>query len=97
MAFNCTSCGLCCKNLGRMLRESYIKVPWMRPMVEAFPHKVLEDGSCEMLVDNRCSVYEDRPLMCNIDKMAKHPMPISRLDWYSLNYQGCNTLQMEIR
>ena len=97
MAFHCTSCGQCCKKLGELLEGSR-RIPWMRPMVEAFPHKVLEDGSCEMLVDNRCSVYEDRPLMCNIDRIAKEVrMPIPKIEWYSLNYQGCNKLQVEIR
>jgi len=98
MAFNCTECGECCRKLGSILEQSYTHIPWMRPMVKAFPYKVKEDGSCEMLVDNRCSVYEDRPLMCNIDRMAKEArMPMSKIEWYSMNYQGCNQLQMEIR
>ena len=98
MAFNCTGCGQCCQKVGHILEDSHRNIPWMRSMVEAFPYKVKEDGSCEMLVDNRCSVYEDRPLMCNIDRIAKEAsMPITKLKWYQLNYEGCNKLQMEIR
>jgi len=63
-----------------------------------FPYGVREDGSCEKLENNRCTVYDNRPLLCNVDELAKQQdLPMSKVTWYSMNYQGCNTLQMEIR
>jgi hypothetical protein len=71
----------------------------MEKATREFPYKARADGVCEKLgEDNRCTVYDNRPLLCNIDRMASEPsLPMSKIEWYSMNYQGCNTLQMEIR
>lgn len=36
-----------------------------------FPHKWDESGACEKLVDNKCSIYEDRPLICSVEKVIE--------------------------
>jgi Fe-S-cluster containining protein len=70
----------------------------MEPPIRDFPYKAREDGSCEKLKNNLCSVYEDRPLLCNIDRMADETdIPVSKETWFDLNYKGCEILQMEIR
>jgi Fe-S-cluster containining protein len=70
---------------------------WMQPVVDAFPYQAREDGSCEKLKDNRCTVYFDRPLLCNIDRMADETdMPMNKETWFKMNYIGCKQLQMEI-
>jgi hypothetical protein len=33
-----------------------------------FPYKNI-NGVCEMLSDNKCSIYETRPIVCNTEKM----------------------------
>ena len=48
-------------------------------------------GTCEKLVDGRCSVYETRPLICNIDKMITH-LGIDREQSYRETAQVCNQL-----
>ena len=93
MSFECTSCGLCCKNIEQTVTNSK-QIPWLRPAAMTFPHQAQANGDCEKLVDNRCSVYEDRPLLCNLEQAAKElEMPMSKEQWFDLNYQGCAILQ----
>ena len=95
MSFKCTSCGLCCKGLSTALIGG-AQMDWMKPAVDAFPYKALPDGSCEKLVDNKCSVYENRPLMCNLNQAAKElDMPYTKKEWFDLNYVGCAILIRE--
>ncbi len=94
--FPCTECGLCCKNLKNAL--TWDAPDWMKPAIEAFPYKTLEDGSCEKMVGNRCSVYEDRPLLCNLDKLHDElDVPMSKQEWFDLNVKGCHSLQATAR
>lgn len=53
----CTRCGLCC------MQFSYIDLPE--------EYKKLDDGTgkCIYLVNNMCSIYEVRPLLCNHEKL----------------------------
>ena len=96
MGFECTSCGLCCKQI-RAIKSQPAPFPWMQKAVDEFPHGTRADGSCEKLEDNRCTVYADRPLLCNIDRLADEPdMPVDKETWYEMNYIGCKQLQMEI-
>jgi Fe-S-cluster containining protein len=44
-----------------------------------------------MLKDNRCSVYDDRPLLCNIKKLGELS-GYHETTWYSLNAITCNVL-----
>lgn len=94
--FNCTSCGLCCKNLRNAL--IWDAPEFLRPAIAAFPYKVMPDGSCEKMVGNQCSVYEDRPLLCNIDKTHDElDVPMSKQEWFDLNEKGCDQLQLTAR
>ena len=95
--FNCTSCGLCCKQIGKILKYG-APFDFLEKATKAFPYQAREDGSCEKLdADNKCSVYADRPLLCDISRMGDEPyMPMSKEVWYKMNYAGCEALQMEI-
>ena len=94
--FPCTGCGLCCRNIQNALTWDAPK--WMKPAIAAFPYKVMPDGSCEMMVGNQCSVYEDRPLLCNLERQAEElDMPMNRQEWFDMNVKGCHTLQWKAR
>ena len=54
--FRCTQCGCCCRMVG---------------LLKDFPYKSKADGSCEMLQDNKCLVYETRPSICRVDEQIK--------------------------
>ena len=70
--FPCTQCGLCCKKIGYLLDNKSKLSEHAQFLISKFPYKTLNDGSCEMLTsDNKCSVYDDRPLICNVKLMSK--------------------------
>ncbi len=94
--FPCTECGLCCKNLRNAL--TWDAPDWLKPAIAAFPYKIREDGSCEKMVGNRCSVYEDRPLMCDIERLHEElDTDMSKQEWFDLNVLGCHSLQAGAR
>lgn len=76
--FPCTGCGACC----RMIK-------WVSELVE-FPHEIGEDGVCSKLVDNKCTVYDDRPLICRVDDLIGEG---DKKKWYEINAAACNKLQ----
>jgi len=95
-AFPCTRCGACCRNIGKLLAT-----PVVGPQLEAvmaFPHAVLADGSCSKLGPDGCTVYEDRPLLCNIDAMhARYFAELTRTEFHNLNIAACRQLIREQR
>jgi len=64
--FLCTSCGACCKF--DMVERGAIK--------SGLPLKA--DGSCANLIGNLCSVYDNRPDVCNSDKWVKEQLKTRR-------------------
>lgn len=82
--FSCTKCGACCKKIGLIV-----------------PELAKDDtGVCKYLDPdtNLCLIYENRPLICNIDKAYDEFFKdkITRDEWYKLNYDSCKKLQNEI-
>lgn len=68
-------------------------------MLENFPHKISEDGVCDKLVKNEdgtydCSVYADRPLICNVDNMFFLYRSENKTlkDYYYQTEKACRTL-----
>ena len=55
-----------------------------------------EDGSCVHLDGNECSIYEQRPLICNIDAIReKHYKEMPRNKFYKFTAKCCNSIQEE--
>ena len=54
MLFPCIKCGLCCKLLQHI------------PILSDYD---TGNGVCRYLVNNLCSIYENRPSICNIEEM----------------------------
>lgn len=67
MSFPCTKCGACCRFSVKLFKD-LSRYPEDHPF--HFPYKE-KDGACEMLIDNKCSVYERRPRICSIDEMNR--------------------------
>jgi Fe-S-cluster containining protein len=89
MSFPCTSCGACCRHIDRA--ESIINT---KPEY-SFPYKWDESGRCEMLgEDDKCKVYNDRPTLCNIDKLLD-VSGMSKKKFYAINIKGCHDLMKE--
>lgn len=97
MTFECTGCGHCCRHVDRTLDRKR-NPRWLWPAMDAFPYEVDENGVCEKLVGDECSVYENRPLMCNITEAARQiDMPMTQDEWYRQNTIGCMMLQQEAK
>ncbi len=81
--FPCNHCGWCCQNLQN--HELY---------------KDLDRGNGVCIhfntVDNSCTIYNDRPLICNINAMY-HVMfsTMNYDDYINLNIDACRSAQIE--
>lgn len=80
--FICDKCGLCCEKVG-----------------ELSIYRSLDrgDGIC-MYFDEKtrlCSIYENRPVLCNIDKAYDEFFydTMTRDKYYKMNYESCKKLK----
>lgn len=93
--FPCTQCGLCCRQVGLALQhQDLFTDAGIRAALQAFPYKTDEYGACEKLVDNRCSVYNERPYLCRVDEMAE-VHNIDKDEWYRVSARACNFMILE--
>jgi uncharacterized protein len=80
--FPCTSCGLCCQNI------SHIK---------ELNDYDLGNGICKFFdtLNNNCKIYENRPDICQIDKMyeIKYYKYFIKEKFYIENAKVCNLFQ----
>lgn len=96
--FGCTGCGLCCRYVGKAIENASLMPEPYASELKNFPYKAKKDGSCEMLnEDNKCSVYESRPLLCNIQEMfekykGQGPMPNDKKEYYLQEAKSCNSM-----
>jgi Fe-S-cluster containining protein len=77
--FPCIQCGWCCKTL--------------KDVPEAAE---LDDGNgeCKYLDGNLCSIYNERPLVCNVAKMyeARFKDTMSEAEFVALNLRYCGEI-----
>ena len=93
ISFPCIGCGLCCKKVKSVIDNVGRDYPETHPLY--FPYNFDESGACEKLTaDNKCSIYEDRPILCNVDKLLQ-ALPMSRIDFFNMNIDACNSLMDE--
>ena len=80
--FNCDKCGECCRHLDRL-----------------DTHKELDSGNgvCIYLKNNICSIYENRPIFCNVDEYYELfcKEKISKEEYYHINNQVCKMLKKQ--
>ena len=57
---------------------------------------IKKDGSCGHLVDNECSIYDNRPIVCNVkklgEKVIKSGSKLTLKEWYIYNSKLCNKM-----
>ena len=80
--FPCDSCGLCCRKVA---------------LIKELKHLDRGDGVCIHLEEktNRCMIYENRPLLCNIRRSFQE-IYASMYSWdefVQLNAEGCEKLK----
>ena len=78
--FKCIMCGECCRNLNKS---------------KLYDDLDRGDGVCKYLVDNLCSIYDNRPLLCRVDESyyAFFKGDYSLEEYYNLNYLACKKIQ----
>lgn len=93
MSYPCTKCGACCRKIGvavKAAKELAIKLPnWN--IVSEFPYEINQDDSCSKLINNQCSVYEKRPLICRVDEMSEY-FDLPQDEFYKMNIVACHEL-----
>lgn len=60
-------------------------------MLEKFPYVPNPDGSCPMLRDGQCAIYEQRPMLCNLETIQR-VLDVADPVWFQLNAASCNQL-----
>lgn len=91
--FSCMMCGACCSNLLEWKRES---LPLLRKLLPEYdldiPYENI-NGRCEKLnVSNRCTIYHERPLACNTNRLFRilsEKFSISISELYNLQKISC--------
>lgn len=77
--FPCTQCGACCSNINHL----------------DFLNEYNQNGVCINLQNNKCAIYDSRPLLCKINEAFDtiFSMYMSREEYYLANALACNELQ----
>jgi len=90
---------MCCRNIHYWKKN----LPLMREIIDDesidFPYKDI-NGVCEMLVDNKCSIYETRPIVCNAEEMFKllhNAIGLEVSDFLQYQEISCRKNQLGIR
>lgn len=92
MTFPCTSCGACCRRINIAVKNFYTDDP-NNPLY--FPYSWDENGVCENLTDdNKCKVYNNRPLLCNVEKFGEF-IGVEKDAFFDYNIRACNALMDE--
>ena len=95
--FQCSGCGLCCKKVGKAVKDARAVKPAQRDArtkaVAQFPYKTDASGACSRLdAEGKCTVYDTRPDVCRVDKSFElFGKGQSRERYYEGNAKLCNT------
>lgn len=83
--FKCNKCGACCRSVGQSVLGEEL---------------ALGSGICKYLDQNTnlCTIYDNRPILCNIDKYYHEYLmdSITIEDFYEQNHQACNKLRKNL-
>lgn len=92
MKFNCDGCGLCCKKVKSVIENN---PKFSNPKsIFYFPYGYDENGVCENSLDNKCKVYDNRPLICNVERFADE-LKIDKETFFKQNESYCQELKRE--
>lgn len=89
----CTGCGSCCKRIDKV--DLFLKLVDDPLNDLKFPYTWDSSGRCDKLADdNKCLVYDDRPIVCNMDKLMEF-LKVPKKEFYEINIKNCNTMMDE--
>lgn len=93
--FPCSGCGGCCRLIGKMRANVEACPPELREEIKNFPYATDEEGVCSQLDEkNRCKVYRDRPVLCNINRLflKYYQGKLTLRKFYEQNAAACNEI-----
>lgn len=78
--FPCDKCGECCRQLNKS---------------SAYAMLDRGDGTCKYLKDNLCQIYDQRPIICQVDRCYDlfYKELMTREQFYELNRSVCIKLK----
>lgn len=80
--FKCSICGRCCLNIDKVINQLSEIATIIGSENAHFPYSH-KNGRCENLSNNnRCTIYDDRPIICNTDKLVKIISEKTGADFY---------------
>ena len=91
--FPCTGCGCCCKRIHKV-RASIELLPDQIREDFRFPYKDINNVCEKLTEDNQCSVYENRPLICDFEKIKKY-FDVSDDTFNQMIVPSCNEMMDE--
>ena len=84
LSFPCTMCAGCCRRL-HLADQEILKL-------SGLTHK---DGVCDNLDGVTCTIYETRPLICNIERTHELFPETTKAEYFRRNAEICNTFMKE--
>lgn len=81
MIFPCDKCGICCRHLNL--------IPQLKQLDSG-------NGRCiHLTAHNLCAIYDNRPDICNVNKMYEmvYCKYMSEDEYLNLNLEGCKELK----
>ena len=88
LKFPCTGCGACCRHID-LAEDIIVREDETHPYYFPYTHK---EGVCENLgEDNKCKIYENRPLICRIDDLIEY-FGMDKEKYYQENIKACHKL-----
>lgn len=85
-------CGACCKSI-QVVLDAKGGDGLFQEEVDAFPYAAKEDGSCEKLTEQECSVYHERPDICNIETLRqRHYSDMDHKQYLNMRVASCGVL-----
>ena len=85
--FPCTGCGACCRMI-HLSDDIVEREDTTHPHYFPYTHK---EGICENLEDNKCKIYDTRPLICRIDDLCDY-FGYDREIYHRENIKACGRL-----
>lgn len=106
MDFQCNGCGCCCKHIGNAVRilrsvvNGHPGDPEIDPRLQVlidFPFNYDQSGQCEKYDEQvGCTVYENRPLICQVNSMYDFYKEELTYDQYVKETQSSCNLLMDL-
>ncbi|MEI0564034.1 YkgJ family cysteine cluster protein [Brachyspira pulli] len=81
--FPCIKCGLCCQKVNLIEEVSYLDSG---------------NGVCKYLKNNLCLIYDDRPFLCNSEKVySKFYSHLTKKEYYVTMLKYCIAIANDFR